>query len=94
MHMATRCSTVWPPFFPSSFLPSFLSSLLPYFLPYFLPYLHEVVYRLATFHLDRINLAPVEIAPSERMPVLKVLHSTIEHAVPDWVEQARRLGGE
>ena len=27
------------------------------------------------------------------MPVLQLFQSTIEHAVPDWIEQARRLGG-
>ena len=27
------------------------------------------------------------------MPVLSMFQSTIEHSVPDWVEQARRLGG-
>ena len=53
-----------------------------------------VVFRFATFHLDRINLAPVAARPGEPpMPVMSVLRSTIEHSVPDWVEQARRLGG-
>ena len=27
------------------------------------------------------------------MPVLQLFQSTIELAVPDWIEQARRLGG-
>ena len=27
------------------------------------------------------------------MPVMALLQQTIEHSVPDWVEQARRLGG-
>ena len=27
------------------------------------------------------------------MPIMQLLQSTIEHSVPDWVEQARRLGG-
>ena len=27
------------------------------------------------------------------MALMSVLRSTIEHAVPDWIEQARRLGG-
>lgn len=54
----------------------------------------EVVLRLATFHLDRINLAPVRARPNgEPMGVMTVLRSTIEHSVPDWIEQARRLGG-
>lgn len=53
------------------------------------------VHRLATFHLDRIDLSPVRAKGPDAppMPIMTVLHSTIEHAVPDWVEQARRLGG-
>ena len=27
------------------------------------------------------------------MPIMQLLHSTIENSVPDWIEQARRLGG-
>ena len=27
------------------------------------------------------------------MPVMTMFKSTLEHAVPDWVEQGRRLGG-
>ena len=27
------------------------------------------------------------------MPVMTLFRSTLEHAVPDWVEQGRRLGG-
>ena len=69
----------------------------------------DVVFRFATFHLDRINLAPVHIRASAgpmgstsppqgsegciTMPVMKLFRSTIEIEVPDWVEQARRLGG-
>ena len=30
---------------------------------------------------------------TQTMPVIKVLQSTIEQSVPDWVEQGRRLGG-
>ena len=67
----------------------------------------SAVHRFATFHLDRIDLSPVQVddlpgsaAPSgaaqqaaQTMPVIKVLQSTIEQSVPDWVEQGRRLGG-
>ena len=50
-----------------------------------------MTYRLATFHLDRIDLSPVEVGERRggAMPVLRLLQSTIEHAVPDWIEQAR-----
>jgi aarF domain-containing kinase len=58
------------------------------------PHADAVVHRFATFHLDRINLAPVQATTDgPPMPVMDVFRSTIEHAVPDWVEQARRLGG-
>ena len=54
----------------------------------------NAVYRFATFHLDRIDLSPVAAGPSGAMvPLMTLLKATIEHAVPDWVEQARRLGG-
>lgn len=78
------------------------------------PHSRDVLFRLATFHLDRINLAPVrvEAAPpgalerrdgagqqsgedesATMMPVLKLFANTLELSVPDWIEQARRLGG-
>ncbi|EOD19899.1 hypothetical protein EMIHUDRAFT_444785 [Emiliania huxleyi CCMP1516] len=64
------------------------------------PHGPDAVYRFATFHLDRIDLSPVGVGPggeggggSATMPVMKLLRSTIEVSVPDWVEQARRLGG-
>ena len=59
------------------------------------PHGAEVIYRLATFHLDRIDLSPVAVSGARggTLPVLRLLQSTIEHAVPDWIEQARRLGG-
>lgn len=53
----------------------------------------DAVHRIACFHLDRIDLSPVDIGGGERMDVLTMLRSTLEHAVPDWVEQGRRLGG-
>ena len=56
------------------------------------PRVYAVTYRLATFHLDRIDLSPVEVGERRggAMPVLRLFQSTIEHAVPDWIEQARR----
>lgn len=62
------------------------------------PHGPDAIHRFATFHLDRINLAPVrvrrrEAAGGEMMPVMTMFKSTLEHAVPDWVEQGRRLGG-
>ena len=46
----------------------------------------NAVYRFATFHLDRIDLSPVEIAPNKLVSVLEILTSTLELSVPDWVE--------
>ena len=42
-----------------------------------------------------LSSAGVATAASESvtMPLMTLLHSTIEHSVPDWIEQARRLGG-
>ena len=74
------------------------------------PHGPDAIYRFATFHLDRINLAPVRVSrassvdagkavgeaaggTSQMMPVMTLFRSTLEHAVPDWVEQGRRLGG-
>ena len=63
------------------------------------PHGADAVHRFATFHLDRIDLSPVRVGAPEpgraarTMPIMDLLQSTIEHAVPDWVEQGRRLGG-
>jgi len=58
------------------------------------PHGPDAVFRFATFHLDRIDLSPVRTGTSsEPMPIMKLLQSTLEKSVPDWVEQARRLGG-
>ena len=60
------------------------------------PHNAAVIHRLATFHLDRVDLSPVAARDGKgepKMAVMKVLTGTIEHAVPDWIEQARRLGG-
>lgn len=51
-----------------------------------------VVYRIATFHLDRIDLSSVETDVGT-MSIQSVLQSTLETSVPDWIEQSRRLGG-
>jgi hypothetical protein len=60
-----------------------------------------VVHRIATFHLNRIDLSRVNVTPPDATPplaaeyksIMRVLHGTLEVAVPDWVEQSRRLGG-
>jgi hypothetical protein len=58
------------------------------------PHGRDAVHRIASFHLDRIDLSPVRAGPEEaQMPVVRMLVRTIEHAVPDWIEQGRRLGG-
>lgn len=57
------------------------------------PHGPEATYRLATFHLDRIDLSPVRASSGgPPVPIFKLLHNTIERRVPDWVEQGRRLG--
>jgi hypothetical protein len=61
------------------------------------PHGPDAIHRFASFHLDCINLSSVAVSstrdPRGQMPVMKLLRSTIEQRVPDWVEQARRLGG-
>ena len=61
--------------------------------------------RITAFHFRHVHviLAPVfpatgDMAATARtdsctMPIIKLLQSTVELSVPDWVEQARRLGG-
>jgi len=54
----------------------------------------NLIHRIATFHLDRVDLSPVYVADrNEHIGILTVLKSTKERSVPDWVNQARRLGG-
>ena len=58
------------------------------------PHGTNAVHRFASFHLDRIDLSPITTGPDGRqMGVMQVLKSTLETSVPDWIEQARRLGG-
>jgi hypothetical protein len=62
------------------------------------PHNAAIVHRIATFHLDRIDLSAVDAAPTgssakNMQPMIAVLQNTLEHEVPDWVEQGRRLGG-
>jgi len=52
-----------------------------------------ILHRFATFHLDKIDLSPVTLDDGEKMDTIKLLRSVRERSVPDWVEQARRLGG-
>lgn len=57
------------------------------------PHGRDVVHRFAAFHLDKIDLSPVAVGEGgECMPIMQVLKSTLETSVPDWIEQARRLG--
>ena len=57
------------------------------------PHTRDVVHRIASFHLDRIDLSPVNVGGGRVMPIQRVLQQTFEHSVPDWIEQSRRLGG-
>mmetsp|Transcript_21715 Transcript_21715/g.61585 ORF Transcript_21715/g.61585 Transcript_21715/m.61585 type:complete len:560 (+) Transcript_21715:83-1762(+) len=56
------------------------------------PQAASIVYRFATWHLDRADLSPVDIGNGQRWSLVRVIHSTLEQSVPDWVEQSRRLG--
>jgi aarF domain-containing kinase len=57
------------------------------------PHNAAIVHRIATFHLDRIDLSRVDTGEGGLQPIIAVLQNTLEHQVPDWVEQSRRLGG-
>ena len=52
-----------------------------------------MIHRLATFHLDRIDLSRVDVGEARggSMGVLSLFKSTIEHAVPDWIEQRQHV---
>lgn len=52
----------------------------------------SLVYRFATWHFDRVDLSPVDIGSGEYWPLEKVIRSSLEKSVPDWIEQSRRLG--
>jgi len=53
----------------------------------------SLLHRLATFHLDRIDLSDVTLDSGDKMEIMDVLRTTREVSVPSWVEQGRRLGG-
>jgi len=55
------------------------------------PHPPSLVYRFATWHFDRADLSPVDIGNGEFWPVGKVMRSSLEKSVPDWIEQTRRL---
>jgi hypothetical protein len=52
----------------------------------------DIIYRFASFHLDRIDLSPVTVDGVD-MDILKLLGKSIERATPDWIQQMRRIGG-
>ena len=53
----------------------------------------SVLHRLATFHLDKIDLSKLTLDSGETIDVLEMLRGAREHKVPPWVEEGRRLGG-
>lgn len=60
----------------------------------------NIVHRFATFHFDKFDLSPIHLMhPSsgskqyQPIPTMKILETTRELAVPDWIEQGRRLSG-
>ena len=53
----------------------------------------SVLHRLATFHLDKIDLSKLTLDSGETIDVLEMLRGAREHKVPSWVEEGRRLGG-
>ena len=53
----------------------------------------SVLHRLATFHLDKIDLSTLTLDSGETIDVLEMLRGAREHKVPSWVEEGRRLGG-
>ena len=52
----------------------------------------NIIHRCARFHLDRIDLSPVTMN-DRTIPVFQLLQKSIERAVPDWIEQMKRIGG-
>ncbi|KAL3790967.1 hypothetical protein HJC23_004949 [Cyclotella cryptica] len=53
----------------------------------------SILHRLATFHLDKIDLSKLTLDNGDTVDVLELLRGTRERAVPSWVEEGRRLGG-
>lgn len=52
----------------------------------------NVIYRCASFHLDRVNLSPIHVQ-GKKWNVLELLAKSKERCAPDWIEQMKRLGG-
>ena len=53
----------------------------------------SVLQRLATFHLDKIDLSKLTLDDGQTIDVLELLKGAREVKVPSWVEEGRRLGG-
>lgn len=52
----------------------------------------NIIARYAGFHLDKFNLSPILLENGKRQDVMDLLRSTIEYRLPEWIENARRLG--
>jgi len=52
----------------------------------------NILHRFASFHLDTLNLSPVITEDRRSIDILHILHSAVEHAIPQWVEVCRRMG--
>jgi predicted unusual protein kinase regulating ubiquinone biosynthesis (AarF/ABC1/UbiB family) len=53
----------------------------------------SVLHRLATFHLDKIDLSKLTLDNGDTIDVLEMLRGAREQKVPSWVKEGRRLGG-
>ena len=53
----------------------------------------SLLFRFATFHLDRIDLSPITMDNGEKVEMVEFFRTAREVTVPNWVEQGRRLGG-
>lgn len=52
-----------------------------------------VIHRFATFHWDRIDLSPIVWSTSDKTEdVFSILRGAVEHSVPKYIEDGRRLG--
>lgn len=52
-----------------------------------------ILHRVASSHLDRIDLSPITLDDGETLDTLDILRSFQERVVPSFVEEGRRLGG-
>ena len=52
----------------------------------------EVIYRVASFHLDRIDLSPITLENGEKWNMVKLLGKSMEISTPDWIQQMKRIG--